>query len=352
MSNALELRDLTHSYGNRTVLSGVSLTVAHQSIQCLMGPSGCGKTTILKIIAGLIRPGGGAVFIDGRDARSVPTHLRDIGFVFQAADALFPHLTVRQNIQFPFRHGGKKNAVADWKDETEKIMEITGLRPYARSNLAKLSGGLLQRVAIARALVYQPKILLLDEPLSSLDNLKKSELLDLIRKLRDQTGAAFLYVTHDDREVRQVGDRVAVLYNGAVVREGAVKDVFTSPRSSQVARLLAVEDNSATEILTESVSTKANVEQLLPMIDVGAKDESLAPLVFTADRLRKSLPVRGIQSVEQSVERTFQQPPAEGATIDGSTSPQKPETPIETASPESTKESAEKVVGSPTPTNS
>jgi ABC-type sulfate/molybdate transport systems ATPase subunit len=199
---------------------------------CLTGPSGCGKTTLLKIIAGIVRPTHGQVRIKGEDASHIPTCDRQIGFVFQSETALFPHLNVRDNISFSFDHGRRSAPDDNPEDAVEDILQKTGLSLYRYFPIAKLSGGLKQRVAIARALVYEPAILLLDEPFSSLDNPRKQTLISLLLELKQSTKHTFLYVTHDDREITQLADTVAILDDAHIVQDGPIDEVLQHPVSS------------------------------------------------------------------------------------------------------------------------
>lgn len=232
MTNApvLEVMKVSHAYREDSVLSDVSLSLQKKEILCIVGPSGCGKTTLLRIIAGLVLPNNGEVLLNGRNAASISPHLRNIGFVFQEEAALFPHLTVRQNIEFPFRHGKRKLPQGqDWREAVNEIIISTQLRAHEGRPIHELSGGLKQRVAIARAIVYRPSLMLLDEPLSSLDNMKKRSLITLLRDLRAHSQSAFLYVTHDDREVREIADRVIVMDNGIIHQQGTIEELMAKP---------------------------------------------------------------------------------------------------------------------------
>ncbi|MEA2164152.1 MAG: spermidine/putrescine transport system ATP-binding protein [Thermoanaerobaculia bacterium] len=236
---ALEVTNIAHAYNGIPVLGGVTFNVPAGEVTGVLGRSGCGKTTLLKIVAGLLQPNnGGRIRIDGHDASDVPTHKRNIGFVFQDL-ALFPHLTVRQNVEFPFRHGSKNNAgVRHATVAINTILERTGLMAYASMGISQLSGGMRQRVALARALVYRPAIILLDEPLTSLDNPRKAEILDLLHEIKTGLEHTFLYVTHDDREIKAFADNVVVLDTGVVVRAGTLEEVIADPRADVARELL------------------------------------------------------------------------------------------------------------------
>lgn len=217
-----------------SVLKGVSFAVERGQIVCLLGPSGCGKSTLLRIIAGLLRPLSGHIWIDEKDQSDVPTYRRNLGFVFQDA-ALFPHLSVEENLAFPFKRGRRK-LKEPWTDAVNKILKVTGLESYRTKSVATLSGGQAQRVALARALVYQPSLLLLDEPLSSLDNRLKSQLLDLLMQLHDEYNASFIYVTHDEREALRIGTHVLILNEHHELQQfGPILEVLKRPATPEVA---------------------------------------------------------------------------------------------------------------------
>jgi ABC-type Fe3+/spermidine/putrescine transport system ATPase subunit len=238
-THVLELDGINHSFNKESVLRGISLSVEPGQIVCLLGPSGCGKTTLLRIIAGLLEQTLGRVFIEGLNQASIPTHRRNIGFVFQDA-ALFPHLDVYNNVAFPFVHGGRRLPNNEnWRHAVARIIYITGLQAHNRRSISNLSGGQLQRVALARALVYRPPLLLLDEPLSSLDNVLKAQLLDLLLKLHTEYGTSFLYVTHDEREALRIGTHIAVIDSNHVLKQyGTVDSVVSAPESEEVARIV------------------------------------------------------------------------------------------------------------------
>lgn len=237
-SFALEVIDIYHSFGSEHILKGVSFQVPQGRVLGLIGHSGCGKSTLLRIIAGLTQPYSGEVKIGGKDASAVSTHQRNLGFVFQSEFALFPHLTVRGNILFPLAQGKRSPPGGNREHAVEEVLEQTGLRVHQHKRMDELSGGLKQRVAIARALVYRPAILLLDEPLSSLDNPRKREILELLLALKASGDHTMLYVTHDDREVKAFVDYVAVLHDGRIVQHGVLEEVLRNPKSEIVENLL------------------------------------------------------------------------------------------------------------------
>jgi ABC-type Fe3+/spermidine/putrescine transport system ATPase subunit len=221
------------------VLRDISIKIERGQFVCILGPSGSGKTTLLRIIAGLTKPTNGQILMNDIDQSKIPTHKRNIGFVFQSPTALFPHLNVFTNVSFPFERGNRKlKKGEDWKAEVRRILKLIGLDSYAHEGIANLSGGELQRVALARALVYKPALLLLDEPLSSLDNVLKDSFLDLMRKLHRELDITFLYVTHDEREAIRVSTHIAVLHDVCIQQFASVETITTTPDTPTVAKLI------------------------------------------------------------------------------------------------------------------
>ena len=201
----LELRNISVDYADQPIMSNLSLTVATKEIVSLVGPSGSGKTTLLRVIAGLEKPRTGSIVIDGSDISAVPTHQRGIGLVFQD-NQLFPHLTVEQNIAYPLRMRGlSKDA---YLPQVEAMLQLIGLKQFGSRHVQHLSGGEAKRVAVARSLIAQPSVLLLDEPLTGLDNELHDRLLRDIAALLRARGTTVVHVTHDLREATTLSDRV------------------------------------------------------------------------------------------------------------------------------------------------
>lgn len=228
----LELAGLGKRYRDRTVLSGVTLTVRRGELVAVLGSSGAGKTTILRCIAGHLEPDEGEVRIGGASMSGVPPERRQVGLVFQSY-ALFPHLSVRHNVAFgPERHGRSRNAALERADALLERLGLTGLGGrYPR----QISGGEQQRVAVARALAIEPDVLLLDEPLSSLDAALRRDLRLLLRELQRAFAATTLWVTHDQEEALTVADRVALLHEGRIQQVGTPLELHTRPANPFVA---------------------------------------------------------------------------------------------------------------------
>jgi putative spermidine/putrescine transport system ATP-binding protein len=229
---ALVLRDLRKSFGSAVAVDGVDLEIRRGEFVTLLGPSGSGKTTTLRMVAGFMGPSGGSIEIDGRDMTHVPPYRRDVGMVFQNY-ALFPHMTAAQNVAFPLRMRGRPRAEIERRVgdalRLVKLGELGGRYPR------QLSGGQQQRVALARAVVFEPRLLLMDEPLGALDRkLRKSLQLEIIHVSR-QLGATVLYVTHDQEEALMMSDRIAIFSAGRIEQLGTGDDLYDRPASLFVA---------------------------------------------------------------------------------------------------------------------
>lgn len=228
----LALEGLRKRFGDTEAVSGVSLSVAHGELAALLGASGAGKTTILRLIAGHLEPDAGEVRIGGDLLEDTPPERRKVGMVFQSS-ALFPHLTVLRNVAFgPERRGASRAEAAATADE---LLDRLGLREIAGRTPRQLSGGEQRRVAVARALAIRPEVLLLDEPLSSLDPALRREQRALLRELHREHGTTTLWVTHDQEEALGVADRVAVLGEGRIQQFGTPLELHTRPANRFVA---------------------------------------------------------------------------------------------------------------------
>lgn len=203
----------------------------------LLGPSGCGKTTLLNVVAGLLDPDEGAVLVGGRDLTKVPTHQRNISMVFQTW-ALFPSMTVEQNVAFGLKM--RRVPRAEQRQRVAEALRLVRLEDLAGRKPSQLSGGQQQRVALARAIVTRPKVLLLDEPLSSLDHQIRVELRRELRRLQRELGLTGIYVTHDHSEALAIGDQILVMRTGEVVESGEPHQVFTQPRHRYTAEFLSI----------------------------------------------------------------------------------------------------------------
>lgn len=234
-SVAIVVRGITKMFGPVCAVRSVDLDVHRGELVSFLGPSGSGKTTTLMMVAGHEQPDGGSIMIEGRDVTATPPHLRDIGMVFQHY-ALFPHLTVEQNVAFPLRM--RKVAREDAAKQVRDILDLVKLQGLEARYPKQLSGGQSQRVALARALVFNPSILLMDEPLSALDKKLREEMQFEIRRIQKSLGITTLYVTHDQHEALVLSDRVAVFEKGRIEQLGRPQELYDRPQTRFVADFL------------------------------------------------------------------------------------------------------------------
>jgi spermidine/putrescine transport system ATP-binding protein len=235
MASMVEFRKVSKKFGSFTALEEVSFEIAEGEFMTFLGPSGCGKTTCLRLISGFESPSTGEVYIGGKDVTHDPPYRRSVNQVFQSY-ALFPHLSVYENISFGLRM--KKLATADIKKRVDRVIQMTSLHEFANRKPAQLSGGQRQRVALARAIVCEPKVLLLDEPLSALDAKLRTQMRSELKQLQKRLGITFIFVTHDQEEALTMSDRVAVISCGRVEQIGSVNEIYYKPASRFVATFI------------------------------------------------------------------------------------------------------------------
>ena len=250
----LRVEDVTVRFDGHAALDGVSLDIADGEVVTVLGPSGSGKSTLLRVVAGLERADSGRVLLDGHDLVSIPAHRRGIGLVFQD-HALFQHRDVEGNVAFGLRiRGDRAERVAR---RVHELLDLVGLAGYERRSVATLSGGEQQRVALARALAPKPRVLLLDEPLGSLDRRLRDRLLDDLARIFDELRVTAVYVTHDQAEAFALGDRVAVVRSGRVVQSGTSDELWAHPIDEDVARFLGLANVLETPAGTRLVRPEA-----------------------------------------------------------------------------------------------
>jgi putative spermidine/putrescine transport system ATP-binding protein len=232
----VELHGLRRVFNNEVVaLDGIDVALEPGEFLSLLGPSGCGKTTALRIVAGFDRPTAGRVVVDGKDISNVPPNRRNMGMVFQAY-SLFPNLTAEKNVEFGLRIRRQDRTLR--RRRVAELLELVGLGHAADRYPHQLSGGMQQRVALARALAIEPRVLLLDEPLSALDAKVRVQLREEIRRIQLELGITTIYVTHDQEEALSISDRVAVLYRGKIEQIGTPADMYGSPETPFVAEFI------------------------------------------------------------------------------------------------------------------
>jgi putative spermidine/putrescine transport system ATP-binding protein len=231
----LELDGLRRYFGTVKALDGIEVQLGEGEFLSLLGPSGCGKTTALRLVAGFDRPDAGSIVVDGKDVSRTPPNRRNMGMVFQAY-SLFPNMTAAQNVEFGLRIRGRKRL--DRRKRVGELLELVGLGHAGDRYAHQLSGGMQQRVALARALAIEPRVLLLDEPLSALDAKVRVQLREEIRRIQLELGITTLYVTHDQEEALSVSDHVAVMYGGRIEQIGTPAEMYNTPATPFVAEFI------------------------------------------------------------------------------------------------------------------
>ena len=269
----VRLEELRRNYGGVTALDGLSLTLGKGELVALLGPSGCGKTTALRLVAGLEEANGGRVVIDGQDVTRLGANKRDIGMVFQAY-SLFPHMTAQQNVAFGLFLRHVKDSES--KRRAGEMLELVGLSPYADRYASQMSGGQQQRVALARALAIQPKVLLLDEPLSALDAKVRARLRDEIRRIQLEIGTTTLFVTHDQEEALAIADRVGVMQSGRLEQLGPPTLVYSRPATPFVAEFVGLTNRLPGVVKGGSVNVRG---VNLPLVQPEEKDGPAVALI-------------------------------------------------------------------------
>ena len=230
-----ELQGLHRRFGDVVALDGIDIALAEGEFLSLLGPSGCGKTTALRLVAGFDRPDAGRIVVGGKDMTRVPPNRRDMGMVFQAY-SLFPNMTAQRNVEYGLRI--RRADKGDRRTKVAELLELVGLAQAGKRYPHQLSGGMQQRVALARALAIEPRMLLLDEPLSALDAKVRVQLREEIRRIQSRLGITTIYVTHDQEEALSISDRVAVLSQGRIEQIGPPGEIYDAPATPFVAEFV------------------------------------------------------------------------------------------------------------------
>lgn len=304
MSNYLKIRDLWKSFGTFVALRDISLDVIEGEFLCFLGPSGCGKTTLLRAIAGLDIQTSGSVIQDGTDVSNFPASERDFGIVFQSY-ALFPNLTVKENIAFGLENAGQnKKATAE---RVTELLTLVGLMDQINKYPAQLSGGQQQRIALARAIATSPGLLLLDEPLSALDAKVRVHLRHEMKELQRKLSVTTVMVTHDQEEALSMADRIVVMNHGSIEQVGTPTEIYTSPASLFVADFIG-ETNKIPSTVSEKGKVKIGGKTLLCDTNGFASGDS-AVLVFRPEDVvphEEGVSLAGTPDKIQNPENTFE----------------------------------------------
>jgi putative spermidine/putrescine transport system ATP-binding protein len=283
---ALELDGVTKRYGDERVVDTVSAIVRPGEFFSLLGPSGSGKTTTLMMIAGFAMPDGGTIRVDGADLTRVPPQRRGLGMVFQNY-AIFPHLNVFENVAFPLR--ARHVPAMELRQRVEAALELVRLDRFAQRFARQLSGGQQQRVAIARAIVFQPSIVLMDEPLGALDKNLRYEMQVEIKDIQQRLGMTVVYVTHDQEEAMNMSDRIAIMNHGRIEQLGPPRTIYDRPSNVFVARFLGeanlIEGTIESATAGQAVLRTRDGAALRAQLDGPARPGSAASLFVRPEKL-------------------------------------------------------------------
>ncbi len=267
--SGLRLEQIGKEFGHVVAVKDVDLDLPHGRLVCLLGPSGCGKTTLLRLIAGLERPTTGRVLLDGEDITDMPAHRRGFGMVFQSL-ALFPHLSVGENIAYGLRI--RRVERSSRARRVEELLELVRLPGVADRHVSQLSGGQRQRVAMARALALEPKLFLLDEPLSALDAKLREAMQVELRLLQERLGITTIIVTHDQREAMALADVVVVMKDGETQQVGTPQDIYREPANTFVADFIGT-----TNLLCGTRTSDDTIQVGAHTLKVGRLRDGLSP---------------------------------------------------------------------------
>ena len=271
----ISFRNIVKSFDGQMILKGVNLDINEKEFVTLLGPSGCGKTTLLRILGGFLDADEGSVIFDGEEISKKPSYERELNTVFQKY-ALFPHLSVYENIAFGLKIKKMSKDIIDQK--VMKMLKLIGLEGYENKNTTLLSGGQQQRVAIARALVNEPKVLLLDEPLAALDLKLRKEMQYELKRIQQEVGITFIFVTHDQEEALTMSDKIVVMNNGEIQQVGTPEEIYNEPTNRFVANFIG-ESNIIPGVMLEDYKVRFD-DITFDCVDFGFKPNEPVEVVI------------------------------------------------------------------------
>ena len=293
MRKLIEFKNIVKSFDGQVVLKGVNLNIYENEFVTLLGPSGCGKTTLLRILGGFLEQDEGTVIFDGKCIDKVPAYKREINTVFQRY-ALFPHLNVFENIAFGLRI--KKTGQDIINQKVNRMLSLVNLEGYGKRDVTKLSGGQQQRVAIARALVNEPNVLLLDEPLGALDLKLRKEMQRELKRIQQEVGITFIYVTHDQEEALTMSDKIVVMNAGAIEQIGTPLEIYNEPANAYVARFIG-ESNIVDGVMPEDYKVRFD-DRAFECRDFGFKPNELVDVLIRPEDISIVKPKDGVMRGE------------------------------------------------------
>ena len=277
----IEIKGLTKNFGDQQVLKGIDLTIKENEFLTLLGPSGCGKTTTLRILAGFEDPSKGEILFDGVDLVKIPSYKREVNTIFQKY-ALFPFMNVYDNVAFGLKIKKMDSSMIDHK--VKKMLAMVGLEGYDKRDVTSLSGGQQQRVAIARVLVNEPKVLLLDEPLGALDAKLRKDMQVELKKIQQEVGITFVFVTHDQEEALTMSDTVVVMNEGIIQQVGSPIDIYNEPENRFVADFIG-ESNIIEAIMKKDLLVNFDGFDF-ECVDKGFKDNEEVEVVIRPEDIK------------------------------------------------------------------
>ena len=279
MDKLIQFKNIVKEFDGQIVLKGINLDIYENEFVTLLGPSGCGKTTLLRILGGFLQQNEGVVLFDGKDISDMPPHKRELNTVFQKY-ALFPHLNVYDNIAFGLKLKKEPKDIIEQK--VLRMLKLVGLEEFSKRNATSLSGGQQQRVAIARALINEPKVLLLDEPLGALDLKLRKEMQRELKKIQQEVGITFIFVTHDQEEALTMSDKIVVMKNGEIQQVGTPTDIYNEPINKYVATFIG-ESNVFDAVMKDDYKVMFE-DKIFECADIGFnKDEEVDVVIRPED---------------------------------------------------------------------
>ena len=287
--NIIEIKNVSKTYGDNTVLNNLSLNIRKNEFLTLLGPSGCGKTTTLKILAGFESGDSGKVLFNGEDISNLPPYKRQLNTVFQKY-ALFPHMNVYENIAFGLKI--KKVSKNEIDKKVSEMLKLVALEGFEKRSIDSLSGGQQQRIAIARALVNEPKVLLLDEPLGALDLKLRKEMQSELKRIQQRLGITFIFVTHDQEEALTMSDTIVVMNKGVIQQMGSPEDIYNEPANAFVADFIG-ESNIVNGTMLEDLKVEF-CDHVFTCVDKGFNTNEAVDVVIRPEDIEITSPENGM----------------------------------------------------------
>ncbi|MEO8155752.1 MAG: ABC transporter ATP-binding protein [Rhizobacter sp.] len=299
VDSTLVLTSLVKRYGNTTAVDGINLTIPSGSYCCLLGPSGCGKTSTLRMIAGHELASDGQILLGGKYITHSAAADRGTAMMFQSY-ALFPHLSVLDNVAFSWKMRGKP--LAERHARAKELLQLVAMTPYLARLPSELSGGQQQRVALARALMTEPRVLLLDEPLSALDPFLRVQMRAELKRWQQELGFTFVHVTHSQEEAMALADQVVVMNNGRIEQTGSPREVFNAPRSEFVARFMGAHNVIASA--SGPIAVRSDRMQLQRQAQGDARSAAVKAVEYQGTYVQVSLAPQGVNGEQADAQWT------------------------------------------------